>query len=103
MKKFIPILILAIFTLGTFSNATLAAQMFSPAADTAQMKMQKVNLNTATADQLVTLPGVGKKKAAAIIEYRRKNGKFTSIQDLSGVKGIGAKMVEKLNGQIVVK
>jgi competence protein ComEA len=102
MKKFISILILSAFSLGTFSSASVAARMFDPAAETSQIKMQKVNLNTATADQLVTLPGVGKKKAAAIIEYRQKNGKFKSIQDLAEVKGIGAKMIEKLNSRLAV-
>lgn len=101
MKKFIPILILSVFSLGAFSSTSFA-ESAKKTADTAQMRMQKVNLNTATADQLVTLPGVGKKKAAAIIEFRQKHGKFKSIQDLTEVKGIGTKMVEKLKGRLVV-
>jgi competence protein ComEA len=102
MKKLICILMLAVVTWFTYSGASLAAISFDAASDSAQMKMQKVNLNTATADQLVTLPGVGKKKAAAIIEYRKINGKFKSIQDLAEVKGIGEKMIEKLNGRLAV-
>jgi competence protein ComEA len=46
------------------------------------------------------LPGVGKKKAAAIIEYRTKNGKFKSVNDLVNVKGVGKKMLAKLKDQI---
>ncbi|MFT4995315.1 MAG: competence protein ComEA [Paraglaciecola sp.] len=104
MKKFIPILVLSVFTLGAFSSASIAARFYDSAVDTAQIEMQKqkINLNTATADQLEALPGVGKHKAAAIIEYRQKNGKFKSVQDLAEVKGIGSKMLEKLNGQVVV-
>ena len=102
MKKLIPILVLSFFTLGAFSTASVAARFYDAASDTAQVKMQMVNLNTATADQLETLPGVGKQKAAAIVEYRQTHGNFESVEDLAQVKGIGAKMLEKLNGQLVV-
>ena len=57
-------------------------------------KAAKVNLNTANADELATLPGVGPKKAAAIIAYRGKTP-FKTVADATGVKGIGKKTVEK--------
>jgi competence protein ComEA len=50
-----------------------------------------VNLNTATLDQLDTLPGVGPVLAQAIIDYRTKRGKFTKIEELQEVDGIGSK------------
>ena len=56
----------------------------------------KVNINTAGAEELATLPGVGTVKAEAIITYRKANGKFKNINDLKEVKGIGDKMVEKI-------
>jgi competence protein ComEA len=62
--------------------------------------MTIINLNTASLAQLASLPGVGKKKAAAIMEYRTKNGKFKSVDDLVKVKGIGKKMLQKLKGQV---
>jgi competence protein ComEA len=51
----------------------------------------KVNLNTASVQQLTTLPGVGPQLAARIVEYRQKAGTFRSTQELINVKGIGEK------------
>ena len=56
----------------------------------------KVNLNTASVDQLTTLPGVGPKLAARIVEYRQKSGSFRSTQELMNVQGIGEKNFAKI-------
>ena len=64
---------------------------------------QTVNLNSATAGELETLPGVGPAKAEAIIEYRETNGPFNSIEDLKSISGIGDKTYEKLKEYISVK
>ena len=61
-----------------------------------------VNLNTATATQIATLPGVGEKAAQRIIEYREKNGGFKKIEELMNVKGIGEKSFLKLKPLITV-
>ena len=56
----------------------------------------KVNLNTASIEQLTTLPGVGPKLAARIVEYRQKSGTFRSTKELMNVQGIGEKNFAKL-------
>ena len=55
-----------------------------------------INLNTATVEQLDTLPGVGPVRAAAIVAWRNAHGKFTSVDQLAEVDGIGAGRLEKL-------
>lgn len=65
--------------------------------------MSKVNINTATRDQLMNLSGIGASYADRIIEYRQKNGPFQAPGDLLKVKGIGEKTLEANQGRIVVK
>ena len=62
----------------------------------------KVNINKADIKQLQTLNGIGLKKAQAIIAYREANGKFKSISDLTKIKGIGEKKLDKISGKITV-
>lgn len=61
-----------------------------------------VNLNTATAEELRTLPGVGEATAAAILEDREANGPFTSVEDVMRVSGIGEKKFAKMRERIRV-
>lgn len=61
-----------------------------------------VDLNSATAEELDTLKGVGPAKAKAIIDYRDKNGPFKSVDDLDNVKGFGKKTVDKLRPELTV-
>jgi len=61
-----------------------------------------INLNAATLDQLETLPGIGRKTAERIIEYRTKSGGFKRIEDLMNVKGIGEKSFLKLKPLVAV-
>jgi comEA protein len=56
----------------------------------------KVNINTATAQQLTVLPGVGEKLAARIVDYRQKSGGFKNVSELMNVQGIGEKNLAKI-------
>ncbi|CDR50398.1 ComE operon protein 1 [Staphylococcus schweitzeri] len=62
----------------------------------------KVNLNTASASELMSVPGVGQTKANAIIEHRNQQGAFQDIEDLKKVKGFGSKTFEKLKSYFAI-
>jgi competence protein ComEA len=80
-----------------------AQQKAQPArADGAAAPAATINLNTATADQLDSLPGIGPKVAARIIEYRTKNGPFKKIEDLMNVRGVGEKNFLKIKNRLTV-
>jgi competence protein ComEA len=64
---------------------------------------QTVNINTATAEQLDALPGIGPTKAQAIIDYRNEHGRFSSIEDIQNVKGIKEGEFSKIKDSIRVK
>lgn len=63
----------------------------------------KININTATAKQLMQLSGVGEKVAAKIIAYRDQHGPFKTPEELMKVKGFGPKTLEKNKDRIIAK
>ena len=64
---------------------------------------QKIDINTASADELMQLKGIGEKKAAIIIEFRETNGPFELPEDIQKVPGIGPKTFETNKDRIAVK
>ena len=66
-------------------------------------KEGKVNINTATIEELKTLKGIGEKKAEAIIDYRKKNGSFKNKEELMKVRGIGKKLYESFQERVIVQ
>ncbi|HVE51588.1 MAG TPA: helix-hairpin-helix domain-containing protein [Casimicrobiaceae bacterium] len=72
----------------------IAAFLISAAAAAA------VNLNTATKDELVALPGIGPAKAQAIVDYRNQHGPFKSIDEIRKVKGIGEKLFVQIKPEL---
>ena len=61
-----------------------------------------MNLNTATAQELMTLSGIGEAKAADILAYREQNGGFQSIEDIMKIRGIKEAIFERIKDQITV-
>lgn len=61
-----------------------------------------VNLNSATKDELVALPGIGPSKAQAIIDYRTQNGPFRSVDEIRKVRGIGEKLFQQIKPELTI-
>jgi competence protein ComEA len=61
-----------------------------------------VNVNTATKEELTSLKGVGDKRAQEIIDYRKKNGNFKSVDDLEKVPGIGPGLMKQIRSEVTV-
>lgn len=73
-----------------------------PDSISAEPRSGKININTASVVELMTLDGIGEVKAKAIVEYRETNGYFKSVDDIMLVKGIGEKTLEKNRDRITV-
>lgn len=85
--------------------AVALAVVATPGLASAASKAQptaKVNVNTATVEQLTALPGVGPTLAARIVEHRQKSGAFRSTQEVMSVKGIGEKNFAKIEAYLTV-
>lgn len=74
---------------GVASTPAAPAVAGDPTATTGSAPTQKIDLNTATADQLEAIPGIGPVTAQAIVAWREQNGRFTSIDELLEINGIG--------------
>lgn len=96
VKKVKLACILAVCLGLAIGSAMAQTQKSAPAAS------EKINLNSATAEQLQNLPGVGPVTAKAIVEYRTKVGKFNKIEEVINVKGIGEKKFQRIKDRIVI-
>ena len=96
----------------TILAASLAACMaFAPVASFASPKapghsvsqVKRVNINTAGLKQLMSIKGIGQGRAKRILAYRKTNGDFKTVDELTKVSGIGEKLIKKIGGEITVK
>ena len=65
-----------------------------------KVKPEKININTATVEELMELPEIGWKRALGIVEYREAHGQFQRLEDVIRVKGIGPKTFDKIKDKI---
>ena len=87
--------------LGLESASSDVAPRTSRSAPRASPPSSPVPINTADAEQFDALPGIGPALAKRIIEYREKHGPFTSVDDLTKVRGIGPALMEKIRAFVV--
>ncbi len=101
-RTFLSLIAVALLATAQPPAAGAAQQNSSPRGPAKPAVTGVVNINTASATEIVALPGIGAKTAARIIEYRQKNGPFKKIEELMNVRGVGEKNFLKLKGQIAV-
>ncbi len=95
------LLIASLFVL-PFSAQTFAAETNMQPSAAAVKVAEKININTASNEQLATIKGIGVKKAQTIIDYRNEHGDFAHLEDLIKVKGIGESTLQKIQPFIML-
>jgi competence protein ComEA len=78
------------------SSVSVLAQKSNP------VKTEKINLNTASAEMLETLPGIGPETAKRIVDHRTKIGKYKTVEEILNIKGIGEKKFQRIKNLLVV-
>jgi competence protein ComEA len=94
--------LVAVATIGVFAVPASASQGQAKPVAAKAAPATIVNINTAPAEQLELLPGVGARTASRIIEYRQKNGGFKKVEELMNVRGIGEKAFLRMKNQLAV-
>src|SRR5450631_4708580 len=101
-RTFLSIVVLSAIAFAQPSTASAAQGRPSTRSSAKAAPAGVLNINTASASDFETLPGVGAKTAALIVEYRQKNGPFKKIEELMNVRGIGEKNFLKLKPQLTL-
>lgn len=86
----------------TSENAENTVQFAEHRSQQAGNTKEKININTADAEKLTALPGIGEKISERIVEYRTENGSFYSIEEIMEVSGIGEAKFEAIKDMICV-
>lgn len=95
-KKHLAVLALGTVLAGALVAPSAHAAPNDPKSPATASAASPVNVNTATVDELTALPGIGEKRAQAILDVRKQKGGFKSVDELTEVKGIGPANLEKL-------
>ncbi len=105
LKKHLPELVIltlcftlsgVIVALNLSADKTVATGLIATDREQEPEDVTKININTATAEELETLPSIGPAIAGRIVEYRSRNGSFESVEGLLEIKGIGEKTLEEI-------
>lgn len=97
MKKIIAKGLALSLILGLFVFPLVAQQV-----QAGKPSVEKINLNTATLEELQKLPRIGPKVAQRILDFRKQNGKFNKIEEIMKVRGIGEKTFARMKDMITV-
>lgn len=100
MKTLVNCLIMVVCLLALSPSVGRSAEI--SAATASEMVTTTVSVNSATADQLKILPGIGAVTAGRIVAYRKEHGPFVNVEDLLHVKGIGTQTLAKIRNRIVL-
>ena len=102
----VQVLLLSAEEMPDISSETMTSSFVVTSAEASEItsadSVGKINLNTATAEQLETLPGIGPALAERILAYREAYGPFSAVEDLLRVSGIGEKTLESVRDYIAV-
>ena len=94
MKIYIP-------SYDDINNNTVPSGLFRDSTNKTSDNL--ININTANSEELQKIPGIGPSTAGKIIDYRNMNGKFSSIEELINISGIGNKTLERMKGYITAR
>ena len=97
--KIVNVLMAVIFTC-VLGFSTLPGEAYAKSSSekvtTEKAAVKNIDINSANKETLTQIPGIGPKTADSILKYRKANGKFKSVNDLTNVKGIGDKSLKKM-------
>lgn len=88
--------VFVLFLTLTFGLFQFPTELQAAGGDSKEAAISQVSVNSADAEMLTQIPGIGPKTAEEIVKYRESNGKITSLDQLLNVKGIGEKKLAKL-------
>ena len=80
-----------------------SAEDYKAAPDDEGLSIRKIDINSASAEELMKIKGVGAAIAGRIVEYRLNNGTFSSVDDIKNVKGVGVALFEKIKSRITAE